>query len=279
MDTAQGMVIEPAAEPGAGLDVAVLTDVGTSRDHNEDACGWIAEGPVVVAVADGVSSGPGGEVASAQAVEALLRAWREEPAKLGAGQRLYRAVQMANIAVYDRAIAVPELLGMATTLTCAAFDAGAATIVHVGDSRCYRLRGGELEQLTKDHTVAAEKARFGILSKEELRGHPDSSLLQRSLGRELIVNRDQATHPLSEGDAFLLCSDGLYNVLDDRELARILAETGDAAAACRALVQAANACGTGDNLTAAVVRVTGAVPARPAPTGLMAQVRRLIGRP
>ena len=163
-----------AAAAEVSLEVDALSDTGTERDHNEDAAGMAIEAPgrAVVAVADGVSGQEGGEVASQMAIEVLLRAFGEEPEK-PAAQRLYRAVQQANIEIYDRAIAVPELRGMATTLTAVVVDRGEATVVHVGDSRLYLVRGGTITQLTKDHTVAAEKARYGLLSKEKARAHAD----------------------------------------------------------------------------------------------------------
>ena len=180
----------------AALDVAGLSDTGTSRDHNEDACGVFHERRdcALAAVADGVSSGAAGELASQMAVEILLREFREQGPGVPAGQRLYRAVQQANIEIYDRAVAVPELRGMSTTLTSAVVEDGALTAVHVGDSRLYLLRGGALTQLTKDHTLAAEKARYGLMSKERARTHADRCVLTRSVGRELIVSRDPP-HP------------------------------------------------------------------------------------
>ena len=268
----------PETAPAPPVELATLTDVGTERDHNEDACGTLREGEAFLAVvADGVSSSPGGEVASQMAVEVLLRAFREEPATLPAGQRLHRAVQQANIEVYDRAIAVPELHGMACTLTALAVERGLLTAVHVGDSRLYLVREGRALQLTKDHTLAAERMRMGVLSAEKARVHPDRSVLTRSVGRELIVNRDRLSQALRQGDLLLACSDGLYNVLSDPELAALAAGAADAAAACRALVEAANRRGTGDNLTAAVVRVLGAVHPPPPRPGLTARLRRLLG--
>ncbi len=265
---------------GWSVEAAALTDVGTTRDHNEDACATLLDGPgrAVAVVADGVSLGAAGEVASQMAVEVLLRAYGEEPATARAGQRLYRAVQQANIEVYDRAVAVPELRGMSTTLTAVAVEDGELTAVHVGDSRLYLLRAGEATQLTKDHTVAAEKVRMRLLSKEKARLHPDRSVLTRSLGRELIVSRDRITQPLAAGDVLLLCSDGLHGVLEDAELAALVGERAPGEA-CRALLETANARGTPDNLSAAVVRVTGgggAVPERRG--GVGARVLRLLGR-
>jgi protein phosphatase len=270
--------LEP--ESATALDASALTDVGTGRAHNEDACAAVIEGGVALAVvADGVSSSLGGEVASAMAVEVVLRAYREDDVARPAGQRLHRAVQQANIEIYDRSLAVPELRGMATTVVALAVEAGQLTAVHVGDSRLYLVREGRATQLTKDHTLTAERVRMGVLSAERARTHPDRSTLTRSVGRELIVSRDRLSQALSQGDVLLACSDGLYNVLADEELARLAVEAPDAAAACRALVEAANARGTGDNLSAAVVRVAGPTPARaPAPRGLAARLRGLLGR-
>ena len=262
----------------AALDVAVLTDVGTEREHNEDCCGVVHEGErrALVVVADGVSSSAGGEVASALAVETVLRAFQER-APGESAVRLYRAVQDANIEIYDRSVVVPELRGMATTLTAAVVDDGHLTADHVGDSRLYLWRDGGITQLTKDHTAAAEKVRLGLLGKERARSHPDRCVLTRSVGRELIVSRDRISHPLRQGDALLLCSDGLYNVLEDDELAALVAGRS-AAEACGALVAGANARGTPDNVTACVLRMLGPVVERPGPTGLGQRLRSLIKR-
>jgi protein phosphatase len=260
------------------LEIGALTDVGTEREHNEDACVSFMESGscAVVGVADGVSSSAGGEVASQMAVEVLVRAYREEPPALGAGQRLYRAFQQANIEIYDRAVVVPELRGMATTLTAVALDRGELTAVHAGDSRLYLVRDGAITQLTKDHTAAAEKARLGLISRERARTHPDRCVLTRSVGRELIVSRDRITQRVVQGDVVVLCSDGLWNVLDDAEMTRLVADR-DAPGACRALVDAANARGTADNATAAVVRMIGPTPGEAPRAGIADRLRRLIG--
>jgi protein phosphatase len=168
---------------------------------------------------------------------------------------------------------------MATTLVALAVEGAQLTAVHVGDSRLYLVRGGRATQLTKDHTLAAERVRMGVMSAERARTHPDRSTLTRSVGRELIVSRDRLSRDLQQGDLLLACSDGLYNVLADEELAELAAGAPDAPAACRALIDAANARGTGDNLSAAVVRVVVATPpGAPAPRGLAARLRSLLGR-
>jgi protein phosphatase len=261
------------------LEVAALTEVGTTRDHNEDACGTLVEGDgrALLVVADGVSLSEAGEVASAMAVDGLLRAYREDPSR-PAGQRLYRAVQQANIEIYDRAMAVPELRGMSTTLTAAVVDRGDLTAVHVGDSRLYLVRDRRIVQLTKDHTAAAEKVRLRLLSKEKARGHPDASVLTRSVGRELIVSRDRISQALVEGDVLLACTDGVHGVLDDHALEELVHDR-HVDDACHAILAAANARGTPDNLSAAVLRVVGPTPGRTAaPAGLGGRLRRLLRR-
>lgn len=258
---------------------AVLSDTGTERPHNEDACGMHVESPMhaLIAVADGVSGMEGGEIASRTAIDTVLSAYRESPAAWGAAKRLYRAVQRANIEIHDRALIVTELRGMSTTLTAVVVDGGIAHAAHVGDSRLYLLRGGRMLQKTKDHTLAAEKRRLGLVSAERLADHPDRSTLTRSLGRDLIAAIDRLSFPLAHGDAVLLCSDGLYNVLSHDEL-RENALVADSSQACRALIDAANARGTPDNVTAAVVRVISPPPVA-APSGWRALVTKVLGGP
>ncbi len=246
---------------------ATLTDQGTERPHNEDACGGYIEGGghVVVAVADGVSGAEGGEVASRTAIDETIREYRESPATWGPAKRLYRAAQRANIEIHDRALVVTELRGMSTTLTALAIDGGTAYVAHVGDSRLYLIRAGHIVQKTKDHTVAADKQRLGLVRAERMKDHPDRSTLTRSLGRELIAAVDRISFPLASGDTLLVCSDGLYNVLSNRELLDGVSGR-DAEDACAALIHEANERGTPDNLTAIIVRV-GEVPPVTPPSG------------
>jgi protein phosphatase len=259
------------------LDLAVLSHPGTARTDNEDHGAAIADDtvPGLVVVADGVSSYEAGEVASRTAVETIVRAYGEQPAQVAIAKRLARAVQQANIDVHDLALVVPELRGMATTLTAVAIEGARLHAAHVGDCRLYLARGDRLTQLSKDHTVAAERVRLHLMGEERGRRHPDRSVLTRSLGRELIVAFDRITTPLATDDVVLVCSDGLYNVLDESELRSLLAGRA-AVEACAALVEAANARGTSDNLTAAVIRVL-SVPETPPPTGIGDRLRRRFG--
>jgi len=261
------------------FDVAALSDVGTRRSHNEDACGHLIDGAhtAVFAVADGVGGYEGGEVASSMAVEITLQAWRDSPQAWGAGKRLFRAVQQANIEIYNRALAVPELRGMCTTLTAVAVERGMVSAAHIGDCRLYLLRYGNMVQLTKDHTVAGERVRMGLLSEEEARTHPQRSTLQRSLGRELIASVDRITIPLVRDDRLVLCSDGLHGVLRDHEIAELVSQ-GDSASGCRQVIDAANQRDTRDNLTVAVLRMVAETGRTPITNGWRNRIGRLFGR-
>ncbi|MGA8570479.1 MAG: protein phosphatase 2C domain-containing protein [Candidatus Binataceae bacterium] len=243
------------------FDLAVLSDAGTDRPGNEDACGYFIESPeaALLVVADGIGGYEGGEIASRMAVDVTIEAYCQSPVAWGAAKRLHRAVQRANIEIHQRAIAVPALRWMGTTLTAAVVEGGRLSAAHVGDCRLYLARRGRIAQITKDHTMVAEHVRMGLMSAARARNHPERSMLSRSLGHELIVSVGQFSMPLVKGDRLLICSDGLYNVLEEREFERLL-RSGDAAAACKALIEAANARGSADNLTAAVFMMNGATP-------------------
>ena len=253
---------------GCAFEMAALSDVGTQRVRNEDFCGC-APDTGLVAVADGVSGGQGGDTASRMAVEATLRAYRELSPSLGPARRLARAAQQANIEVHELSLFVPELRGMSTTLTAAVVEGGSLYAVHVGDSRLYLARGGAVSQLTKDHTAAAENVRLGVM------GDP-SSVLTRSLGRDLICALDRFSIPLAQDDTLVLCSDGLHRVLSDAEIEKLV-RGAEPAQACEALIAAANRRGTADNLTAAVVRMTGPILQRQRPPGLGERLRQFVG--
>jgi PPM family protein phosphatase len=250
----------------ASFEVAALSHTGRVREANEDSCAtFVNDAGVGLVVADGVSSFHGGDDASRLAVEVTLQALLAQERSVRLDKRLHRAVQQANIAIHNRALVVPELRSMATTLTAVVLAQGKLYCAHVGDCRLYVLREGRLLQLTRDHTVTAERTRLGLLSKERARNHPDRSTLTRSVGRELIARVDQFTAPIYAEDVLVLCSDGLYNVLEDPEIARLSA-AASAETACRSLIDAANEHGSPDNVTAAIARVT-AGPVREAAAG------------
>lgn len=255
--------------------VATLSHRGTARATNEDSCGMCIDGPkcALAVVADGVSGYEGGEIASRTAVDVTIRAFRESPVSWGPLKRIHRAVQQANIEIHDRALIVTELRRMSTTLTAVVIEDGILHAAHVGDSRLYLVRDGAIVQKTKDHTVAADRARMGLGMRPK--GHPDRSTLMRSLGTELIAAIDRITFPLVKDDVLLVCSDGLYNVLEDEELLEQIAEK-DPQSICHGLIGAANARGTPDNLTVAVLQMITETPAPP--TGWRTVLDRLLGR-
>lgn len=256
-------IVDPPAEssgPAAhrrkpAFELALHTDVGTQREGNEDSCGSLVENDstVVFLVADGVGGYEGGEIASAMAVETTLQAYRTSSRDLGEPRRLHRALQQANIEIHNRALTVPELRRMATTATAAAVNLNEGMLygMHCGDCRLYLVRDQKIEQLTRDHTMVGERVRMGLISPDRARTHPDRSALSRALGQDLIPSIDRITTPLHQHDRLILCSDGLWSVLQDFEIEGLTRE-GDADARCRRLIDTANARGTQDNLTAAV---------------------------
>ena len=240
------------------IELAAISDAGTERGHNEDHCGkWVKDKTAgLLAVADGMTALEGGELASQRAILALLRSFREQAAGMTQTQRLLRAARNASFEVYDMALVVPQLRCMSTTLTAVAVSNAELTAAHVGNGRVYLLRDGYINQLSKDHTVGAEtEAATGQYLLK------DRDALTRSLGRELLVPIDVFEIDLVKNDVVIACTDGLYRVLEDPEIASIVKDL-DASTACRKLVDEANAIGTLDNLTVGLVRVLGETPGR-----------------
>jgi serine/threonine protein phosphatase PrpC len=231
-----------------------VTDVGRTRAGNEDSyfCGR-----TVFAVADGLGGHQGGEVASAAAVEPLAALdGREFAEPGGAAEALAAAIREGNAAILERAAGDPGLWGMGTTVTAAAL-AGERhlQLAHVGDSRAYLLRDGSLEQVTTDHTVVGELVRRGRLTPEQAAIHPERSILTRAVGLDPRVPVDTPDPvELRDGDQVLLCSDGLTEAVDDDRIAELLSAGADGEAACRSLIDAANAAGGPDNITVVLLR-------------------------
>ncbi len=232
-----------------------LTDVGSVRDGNEDALGFWPHGEgFLFAVADGLGGHSSGEVASALALEALAR---EMAAAVDAGppvRNLKRAVQQANLEIYQKSITVPELYRMGTTLTASLVLGRTLVAAHIGDCRLYLFRDGALSQLTKDHTSVQEQMEYGILSPEEARMHPDRHKLTNYLGHDLITSIDTLKMDIRPGDVLLQCSDGIHDVLSEAELITLLRENRPEAA-CKAAVQRSQDAGGPDNMSLQVAAV------------------------
>jgi protein phosphatase len=218
---------------------------GRARPINEDAVYPADAGTgdnVLLVVADGLGGHIGGEVASRLAIEVASDA-ELTPAE---------AVLSANRAILAEVANRPRLAGMATTMTLARLDqAGSAHFAHVGDSRGYLLRHGELRRLTKDHSVVAEYIASGQLTEKEAENHPQRSLVTRALGLEFQLEVDEFEEPLEQSDRLLLCSDGLTVMIDDDHIRRLLG-AGTPEEAVWALVEAANTAGGHDNITVAI---------------------------
>ena len=248
------------------LEFAHLSDRGRVRGHNEDYLGMAASADGsrspgwLFALADGVGGQAMGEVASRLAVETMLAAFPSARENESYSALLPRLVQDANLKVYEAGqSARPGGVAMATTIVACALRHDRAVVSHVGDSRCYRIRRGECEPLTRDHTVAGEHHRLGMISAGEYGASLTRHVLSRSLGSDLVVAVETHEHPLFPGDLLLLCSDGLHGALAAAEIAE---EIGDAFAiggglpeAVRGLVDLANRKDGSDNVSAQLIRI------------------------
>ena len=232
------------------VEEAHKTDTGRQRHANEDS--YFARSPVF-AVADGMGGAQAGEVASRIAAGAFedRSGGRDEPAE---GQ-LEEIAQRANREIHQLAQKDSSRAGMGTTLTAAMVRDDEVALGHVGDSRAYVLRDGELRRLTKDHSLVEELRRQGRLTEEQAEEHPQRSIITRALGPEPEVNVDTMTFPARDGDVFLLCSDGLTTMVSDDEIREILVASKSLRTAVSHLVDAANRGGGRDNITAVAFRV------------------------
>lgn len=235
------------------LRARAITDAGRERSLNEDAALLVPlPSGGLFAVADGMGGHAAGEVASQLALEELRDAF--ELAEGNTPTRLVRALQSANSAVHSQAVG--SQAGMGTTLAAVLIDGGAALIANVGDSRVYLLRGGELRQLSRDHSWVAEQVRKGFLTEQEGRSHAWRNVVSNAMGSEADLSLDLFGVPIERGDRFLICSDGVTDVLSDEQIAALLAREDDLGILLPELVKLANDHGGPDNITAVVIDVT-----------------------
>jgi protein phosphatase len=227
--------------PTAG-ERAGLSDVGLHRPVNQDA---FFSGARLLATADGVGGGPAGEVAARLAIDALVAG----AATAHTLDDLRALAADASAAVFDAARADELIAGMATTLTAALFVPEGLGIVHAGDSRLYRMRDGALEQLTADHSVVDQLLREGLIASERAATHPLRNMLSRSLGRDRDTDFDSWVVPVHPGDVFLLCTDGLTKMVDERHIAARIEASSSLKEAAERLVRSANSAGGRDNVT------------------------------
>jgi len=230
---------------------AVASDTGRRRRRNEDN---YVVAPPLFAVADGMGGAQAGEVASKLAASTLEAGGSEE---LGALERVDALIQQANRRIYDRASTDPSASGMGTTMTVALVEGMTVVIGHVGDSRGYLVRGETMEQITEDHSLVNELLKSGKLSEEEAHVHPQRSVITRAVGTDPEVDVDAFAIEAEDGDVFLLCSDGLSDMVDDVDILDLVDRNrGDLEKAVRSLVQFANKEGGEDNITAVAFRMS-----------------------
>src|ERR1700687_1951827 len=244
-----------------------VSDVGRVRTNNED-CFRIVAPLNLYGLSDGMGGEAHGEIASALAVETVVRHCvdaeknpaapfygQEQPGLSGRTRRLASAVHLANRSILKSAEEHPEQQGMGATMTAVWIDGAKVSIAHVGDSRAYLLRGGSLLQLTRDHSLVAEQVRRGILTAAEAEESDMQSVLLRALGAQALIEVDAEEHTLFPLDVLLLCSDGLTRMVTEPEIAGTLQAETDPARAAEKLVGLANERGGPDNITVVIARL------------------------
>lgn len=249
------------------IEIGSATHVGQVRGNNEDNYKVVPALNLFV-LSDGIGGQASGEVASAMAVETIVAHCLEfstnqiidkgEEPQSGIWDRtneLVKATYLANRTIHETSADDPQFQGMGATVVAAWIDGLRLSLVHVGDSRAYLLRGGHLESLTSDHTLVAEQVRSGLLTLEQAQTNPLRRMLIRSLGVREEVEIDVREHELRGGDVLLLCSDGLTGMVPESEIADVLSQERDAQRATDRLVASANDHGGDDNITVILVRI------------------------
>ncbi len=253
------------------VDCGGLSHIGPARADNQDAIrlpdgAWAIERGLLYGLADGMGGYAHGGAASRLALEALFKTFHDGSDPRPVAKNLRRGVEAANLGVYQAA----QRLGgirMGTTLTAAAFTGRTLHVAHVGDSRAYLVRDGRAVCLTRDHTAVGELVRMRVLSPDKVRTHAQRSILNRAAGLGLFVQPDMAELKLQEDDRVILCSDGLWSVVEDEELAQLARSAHGAQALSHDLVNLALARETDDNVSAVAIhfrRLAPGVPGRAA---------------
>jgi protein phosphatase len=257
----------------ASLEMAKATHTGMVRSHNEDSISIDPEIGLAV-LADGMGGYNAGEVASGIATALISSETREamtsqSPHQLDrvtgsalAMTLLRDIIAKANTSIFQSANSQPQYAGMGTTLVVALFCNNQVTIAHIGDSRCYRQRGGKLEQVTRDHSLLQEQIDSGLLTKEAAKRSQNKNLVTRALGIEPAVEAEIHVYPAQEGDIYLICSDGLNDMVEDEDIEMTLEALGaNLQLASEQLVQMANDNGGRDNISVVLIKVKKDFPA------------------
>jgi PPM family protein phosphatase len=235
---------------------AAVSDRGRKRSTNEDAFGYSVEQGIFL-VCDGMGGAAAGEVASSLAVDEMMRVLTDRTPQVPLSSLIEHAVSVANEVIYSRAQSNSKLNGMGTTLVALVAEERRIQVLNIGDSRCYRLRAGNLEQITQDHSLVDEQVRLGRMSEAEAVRSPLRNVITRALGTQNRVTPDIFDLDAEPGDLFLLCSDGLIREVSDGGIEAILLNENALDEKCAELVRAANQAGGADNITCLLVRVGG----------------------
>ena len=263
------------------LEVTTCSDPGMVRSHNEDSVASDAANGVVV-LADGMGGYNAGEVASGMATTVIITEMQQalsttpanaidpQTSKEIAGKLVREQVLKANTSIYHAAQSQPQYAGMGTTLVVCLFFDNRLLVAHLGDSRLYRMRDGDFQQVTRDHSLLQEQIDSGLITKEQAKHAQHKNLVTRALGIDPSVEPEIHEYPVKTGDIYLLCSDGLCDMVEDEDIGMTLqALGGNLKMAAQHLVQMANDNGGRDNVSVILVRVLREYPAA---RGVMAKV-------
>jgi protein phosphatase len=272
---------QTSEQPDYEVTASVFTDPGCVREINEDSGRYfhpddadlLSNKGLLFIVADGMGGHSAGEVASRMAVECISRFYYEDSDD--PIESLKNAFQGANREIHRASLKDSGLAGMGTTCTALVLRNGSAISAHVGDSRLYLVRDGQIYLMTEDHSAVMEMVKRGMISLEEARHHPDKNVILRAMGShpEVEVTIWDSPFPVRVGDSFLLCSDGLYDLVEDEEIRRMVVSL-DPTSACQTLIAMARERGGHDNITVAIVnlKARGEEPQRPVPTTRVVEV-------
>jgi serine/threonine protein phosphatase PrpC len=243
-------------------EICTQTDQGRVRKNNEDALAFDAQTGLCL-LADGMGGYNAGEIASGMAVSFIqqeLRPWLLQAGNQASARELRRTMQAcvenANHSIFSAACSNPDYEGMGTTLVAGVFQEGRLVLGHIGDSRCYRLRDQAFQQITKDHSLLQEQIDAGLITPEQALTAPHRNLITRALGVEDSVRVEINEHRVELGDVYLMCSDGLSDMVRDAAMAAILGGAGTLPQKALKLVAAANECGGRDNISVVLVHAT-----------------------
>ena len=242
-------------------EICSQTDTGLTRKNNEDALAFDPATGLCI-LADGMGGYNAGEVASGMAVAFIkseMSRWLSQAGKHASVREVRRAMEIcvenANHSIFNAANSTPQYTGMGTTLVVCVFQGDRLMLGHVGDSRCYRLRGGQFQQITKDHSLLQEQIDAGWITPEQALTAPNKNLVTRALGVEDTVMVEINEHRVESGDVYVMCSDGLSDMINDEAIAQIMLTASALDEKAKELINAANAAGGRDNISVVLAQV------------------------